>query len=102
MYIGFHYHEILVLTGGTALVDGNDLPAFVGNGTYIGGYPQTDLKTSSETVGDLTQIQAQIERKGTHYGVKPLGIPMPRTIKLENDAYQCPTLTHHCKCFKTY
>ncbi|CAK9187769.1 unnamed protein product [Ilex paraguariensis] len=94
MFIGFQHKELLVSASGAVLVDGNDFPAPVGNGTTIAGYPQTDLKTSIETAGDLTQIQAQIQLTGTQFGMKPPGIPMPKTIKLENDGFKCPAPTH--------
>lgn len=90
IFIGFQNQEILVSASNAVIVDGNDLPAPVGNGTTLSGYPQTDLKTSVETAGDLTQIQAEIELSGTHFGIRPSGHPMPRTIKLENDGYKCP------------
>ncbi|XP_047313048.1 COBRA-like protein 10 [Impatiens glandulifera] len=98
MFIGFHQQEILVSAGGGVLLDGNDFPASVGvNGTYIGGYPQTDLKTAIDTANDLTQIQARVEFKGTQFGLRAPGVPMPKTIKLENDGYKCPAPTRHGK-----
>ncbi|OVA11132.1 COBRA [Macleaya cordata] len=90
MFIGFQHQEILVSAGGAVVMDGDDLPAAVGNGTYLSGFPQTDLKTAIETAGDLTQIQAEIELSGTQFGVKPPAVPMPKTIRLVNDGYKCP------------
>ncbi|CAM8893815.1 unnamed protein product [Rhodiola kirilowii] len=95
IFIGFQHQEILVSASGAVLMDGMDLPAAVGNGTYLAGYPQVDLETAIDTAGDLNQIQARIELTGTQFGVKPPGIPMPKTIKLENDGYKCPAPTKH-------
>ncbi|XP_057950669.1 COBRA-like protein 10 [Malania oleifera] len=93
IFIGFQHKEILVSAGGVVIMDGTDFPAAVGNGTYLSGYPQADLKTSIETAGDLTQIQTQIDITGTQFGVKPPGIPMPKTIRLQNDGFKCPAPT---------
>ncbi|KAK6924897.1 COBRA, plant [Dillenia turbinata] len=90
IFVGFQHQEILVSVGGGVAVDDDNLPAAVGNGTYFSGYPQTDLKTSIDTAGDLDQIQAKLQIKGTQFGVKPSGVPMPKTIKLVNDGYECP------------
>ncbi|KAF9626065.1 hypothetical protein IFM89_030733 [Coptis chinensis] len=90
MFIGFQHEEILVSASGAVNMNGDDFPAKVGNGTFLSGYPQSDLKTSIETAGDLTQIQVEIELMGTQFGVKPPGIPMPKTIRLENNGYKCP------------
>lgn len=102
IFIGFQHQEILVSAGGAVLVDSEDFPASVGNGTYISGYPQTDLKTSIETAGDLTQIQAIVQISGTQFGVKPPGVPMPKTIRLENDGYKCPAPAHKSKWHMSY
>lgn len=93
IFIGFQHDEILVSAGGAVVMNGDDMPAAVGNGTYLSGFPQTDLKTSIETAGDLTQIEVQIPITGTQFGVKPPGVPMPRTISLANDGYKCPKPT---------
>lgn len=93
MFIGFQHKEILVGASGGVLMDGGDFPADVSNGTYLSGSPMADLKTSIDTAGDLNQIQAKIELTGTQFGVKPPGIPMPKTIKLENDGFKCPAPT---------
>jgi len=53
------------------------------------------LMTSIETAGDLNQIQVTMELIGTQFGVKPPGVPMPRTIRLENDGYRCPAPRLH-------
>lgn len=90
LFIGFQHKEILVSASNAVLLDGADFPAPVGNGTHFSGSPQTDLKTSIDTAGDLTQIQAEIKITGTQFGVKPPGVPMPKTIRLENDGYKCP------------
>lgn len=90
MFIGFQHDEILVSVSGAVIADGTDLPAFVGNGTVISGYPQMDLKNSIETAGDLNQISAKVEFVGTQFGVNKTGIPMPKTIKLVDDGYKCP------------
>ncbi|KAK9121882.1 hypothetical protein Syun_019499 [Stephania yunnanensis] len=91
MFIGFHHDEILVSASGAVVMDGSDFPVTVGgNGTYLSGYPQTDLKTAIETAGDFTQIEAEVEITGTQFGIRPPGFPMPKTIKLVNDGYKCP------------
>lgn len=93
MFIGFQHHEILVSVGGAVITDGTDFPAHVGNGTTLSGYPQTNLLTSIETAGDMSQIQVVVDISGTQFGVKPPETPMPRTIKLENPGYKCPAPT---------
>ncbi|KAL3627556.1 hypothetical protein CASFOL_028919 [Castilleja foliolosa] len=90
IFVGFQHQEILVSASNAVVLDGDDFPAPVGNGTTFSGYPLTDLKTSVETAGDLTQIQAEVELTGTQFGIKPPGNPMPKTIKLVNDGYKCP------------
>jgi hypothetical protein len=90
MFIGFQHKEILVSASGAVLVDASDFPAAVGNGTYLVGSPTADLKTSIETAGDIDQISVKMEIIGTQFGVKPPGVPMPRTIRLENDGHKCP------------
>ncbi|KAM3701531.1 hypothetical protein ACJW30_05G179800 [Castanea mollissima] len=93
IFIGFQHEEILVNAGGAVLTDGDDFPAAVGNGSYFSGSPQADLKTSIDTAGDLTQIEVKIQLSGTQVGVKPPGIPMPKTVRLVNDGYKCPAPT---------
>lgn len=90
VFIGFQNREILVFASNAILEDGDGFPAPVGNGTTLAGYPQTDLKNSIETAGDLSQIMTKIELTGTQFGIRPPGYPMPRTIKLVNDGYKCP------------
>ncbi|XP_018810962.1 COBRA-like protein 10 [Juglans regia] len=90
MFIGFQHKELLVSASGAVLVDSSDFPAAVGNGTYLVGYPMANLKTSIETAEDLDQIQVKVDIIGTQFGVKPPGVPMPKTIRLENDGYRCP------------
>ncbi|GAB4849657.1 COBRA-like protein 10 [Ancistrocladus abbreviatus] len=93
VFIGFQHNEILVSTDGGILVDGDDFPAQVGNnGTTVAGYPKTDLKTGIETAGDMTQMTANVEFKGTQFGLKT-GTPMPKSIKLVNDGFTCPAPT---------
>lgn len=91
MFIGFQNKEILVSATNAVLVGGDEFPAPVGNGTYLAGYPQTDLETSIDTASDLTKIQTQIELSGTQFGIRPPQYPMPKTIKLVNEGYKCPT-----------
>uniref|UniRef100_A0A0D9WTE0 COBRA C-terminal domain-containing protein n=1 Tax=Leersia perrieri TaxID=77586 RepID=A0A0D9WTE0_9ORYZ len=93
MFVGFQHKEILVSVGGAVLLDGTDLPANASTGVTFAGYPMADLLNSIETAGDLTQIQAQIDITGTQFGVKPPGTPMPKTIKLSNPGFRCPTPT---------
>ncbi|XP_049382399.1 COBRA-like protein 10 [Solanum stenotomum] len=90
IFIGFQNRELLVSASNAVLLSGDDFPAPVGNGTYLAGYPQADLKTSIDTAGDVKKIQAEIELTGTQFGIKPPGYPMPKTIKLFNDGYKCP------------
>ncbi|XP_041993794.1 COBRA-like protein 10 [Salvia splendens] len=91
IFIGFQNDEILVSASNAVITDVDELPASVGNGTTLSGFPQTDLKTSVLTAGDLDQIQAKVEMKGSLFGIRPPGFPMPKTIKLVNDGYKCPT-----------
>ena len=96
IYVGFQHEEILVSADGAVIVDGEDFPARVGNnGTHLAGYPQSDLKTAIDTAGDVNQMQVQVQMKGTQFGVKPPGVPMPKTIKLVNDGYKCPATKRH-------
>ncbi|XP_019183069.1 PREDICTED: COBRA-like protein 10 [Ipomoea nil] len=90
-FVGFQYRELLVSAEGAVVVDGDDFPIKVGkNGTVFAGDPMTDLKTAIDTAGDFTQMQAQIEIKGTQFGLKEKSTPMPRSIKLRNDGFKCP------------
>lgn len=99
MFIGFQHDEILVSVSGAVLMDGADFPAPVSNGTSFSGSSLPDLKTSIDTAEDLSQIQAQIQISGTQFGVKPPGIPTPKTIKLVNDGFKCPAPTKSSKLF---
>lgn len=90
MFIKFQHKEMLVSASGATIEDADDLPADVSNGTTLMGSGQSVLKTSIETAGDLTQIQAEIKLVGTQFGVRPPGVPMPKTIRLENDGFKCP------------
>ncbi|KAG8385709.1 hypothetical protein BUALT_Bualt03G0073400 [Buddleja alternifolia] len=94
IFIGFQNQEILVSASNAVTVDSDTLPAPVGNGTTLAGYPQADLKTSVDTAGDLTQIQVQFELYGTQFVIRPPGYPMPRTIRLVNDGYKYPSPRH--------
>lgn len=87
VFVGFQHDEILVSAEGAMLSE--DLPAKVGkNGTTLMGYPKADLKTAIDTAGDMEQIQAQVQMKGTMFGMKT-GTPMPKTIRLDNDGFKC-------------
>ncbi|KAG1368259.1 putative COBRA-like protein 10 [Cocos nucifera] len=97
MFIGFQHDEILVSVSGAVITDGTDYPAHVGNGTSLSGFPQSNLLNAIDTAGDLTQIQVKVDLIGTQFGVKPPGIPMPKTIKLENDGFRCPAPSHKGK-----
>lgn len=99
MFVGFQHDEILVSAAGAVLIDADDFPAAVGNGTSFSGSSHPDLKTSIDTAGDLSQIQVQIQIRGTQFGVKPPGIPMPKTIKLVNDGFKCPEPTKRSNSF---
>ncbi|KAL3508528.1 hypothetical protein ACH5RR_027929 [Cinchona calisaya] len=90
VHVGLQYNELLVSADGAIVVGGSGLPVSVGkNGTVFAGYPMTDLKTAIETAGDYTQIQVQVNIKGTMFGLKT-GTPMPKNLKLLNDGYKCP------------
>ncbi|KAK6149337.1 hypothetical protein DH2020_016862 [Rehmannia glutinosa] len=94
IFIGFQHHELLVSADGAVVVDGDGFPIRVGNnGTVLAGFPQSDLKTAIDTAADYTQMQVQINLKGTQFGVSAKSSPMPRTIKLVNDGYKCPAAT---------
>lgn len=90
LFIKFQHKEILVSASGASVEDADDMPADVSNGTTLTGSGQSVLKTSIDTAGDLTQIQAEMKLVGTQFGVRPPGVPMPKTIKLQNDGYKCP------------
>ena len=89
MFIGFRHKELIVSATGASPVDG-DYPLDASNGTTFVGSPNTDLKTSIETAGDFTQISTNIEITGTLFGVAKGVTPMPRTLKLINDGWECP------------
>ncbi|KAG7541314.1 COBRA plant [Arabidopsis thaliana x Arabidopsis arenosa] len=92
MFVGFHHREIIVSATGAVSSDG-DFPVDATNGTTFIGSPNTDLKTSILTAGDYTQISTNIEITGTVFGGKGTATPMPKTIKLTNDGWQCPAAT---------
>ncbi|KAJ7184014.1 hypothetical protein O6H91_Y539200 [Diphasiastrum complanatum] len=89
VFVGFQHREILVTAVGVVLGDGQQLPAVVGNGTTLAGFPQTDLKNSIETAGDATQITATISLTGTEFGVAPPSNPLPNNISLLNEGWKC-------------
>ncbi|KAJ9551308.1 hypothetical protein OSB04_015353 [Centaurea solstitialis] len=93
--VGFHHDEVLVSTeGGSILNVGASFPFKVdGNGTYVVGYPQSDLKTAIETAGDMSQMAAKVKFKGSLFGGKEGNCPMPKKLKLENDGFKCPAPT---------
>ena len=91
MFVGFQHDEFLVSATNAVIGNGGTgLPASVGNGTVLVGYPMTDLKTAIETAGDLTQMSVQVSMVGTQFGVAPPAIPMPSNISLVNDGWSCP------------
>jgi hypothetical protein len=90
-YVGFQHREILVSIENAVLTNGTDFPVKVGNGTTFSGFPDTDLLNAIDTAGDMNQIQKNIKIKGTQFGVKPPGTPMPKSIKLMNDGFKCPS-----------
>ncbi|KAL0306409.1 UNVERIFIED_CONTAM: COBRA-like protein 10 [Sesamum radiatum] len=89
------HRELLVSAEGAVVVDGDgDFPFRVGNnGTVLAGYPQADLKTAIDTAADFTQMQVQINLKGSQFGVSAKQTPMPKTIKIVNAGYKCPAIT---------
>ncbi|XP_011095341.1 COBRA-like protein 10 [Sesamum indicum] len=94
LFIGFQHRELLVSAEGAVVVDGDEFPIRVGNnGTVLAGYPQADLKTAIDTAADFTQMQVQINLKGSQFGVSAKQTPMPKTIKIANAGYKCPTIT---------
>ena len=100
MFVGFQHREILLSATNAIVVDGSgDFPVAVGNGTTITGYPITDLKTAIDTAGDYTQISVQVQFSGTMFGMKEKAIPMPKSIKLANDGWNCPKPTKYRKFF---
>ncbi|KAJ4813248.1 Protein COBRA [Rhynchospora pubera] len=92
-FVGFQHDEILVSVRNAVLTNGTDFPVKVGNGTTFSGFPDSDLLNAIETAGDMEQIQRIIKIKGTQFGVKPPGTPMPKTMKLMNSGFKCPEPT---------
>ncbi|KAM7276377.1 hypothetical protein ACFE04_018243 [Oxalis oulophora] len=90
VFVGFRYDEVLVSITNAALGDGASLPARVGNGSVLVGYPKTDLKTPIETAGDLPEREVRIQLVGTQFGVRAPDIPLPDSLILANDGYACP------------
>ncbi|XP_045786816.1 COBRA-like protein 7 [Trifolium pratense] len=93
VFIGFQHNEFLVSASNAVIADGTTLPAAVGNGTVLAGFPMTDLKTAVETAGDWSQMRTQIKLLGTVFGVAPPAIPLPSSIKLTNDGFICGKAT---------
>ncbi|KAL3717652.1 hypothetical protein ACJRO7_009139 [Eucalyptus globulus] len=94
VFVGFQHGEILVSSDQAILADGTSLPAKVGNnGTFLAGFPKTDLKTAVETAGDPTQTTVQVQLVGTEFGVGAPGVPLPASLYLANDGYSCPNYT---------
>lgn len=102
VFVGFANDELLVSASNAVLMDGNSLPASVGNGTIFAGYPMTDLKTAVETAGDETQMQVQVKLVGTQFGVTPPNAPLPNNITLANDGFICPRATKQGQQFLIY
>ncbi|XP_033148896.1 COBRA-like protein 11 [Brassica rapa] len=92
MFVGYRHREIIVSATGAVSSDG-DFPYDASNGTTFIGSPNTDLKTSIETAGDYTKISTNIEITGTLFGGRGTATPLPRSIKLVNDGWQCPAAT---------
>ncbi|KAL8153652.1 hypothetical protein V2J09_011412 [Rumex salicifolius] len=94
VFVGFQHEELLVSATNAVIADGTTtLPALVGNGTILAGFPQNDLKTGIQTAGDLTQMSVVVRMVGTQFGVKPPDVPLPFNISLVNDGYLCPETT---------
>lgn len=91
----------MVSASNAVLADGSSLPAFVGNGTVLAGFPETDLKSAIETAGDWSQMGIQINLVGTKFGGDATVPPMPLTIYLANDGYNCPPPTKEGKLQST-
>lgn len=89
VFVGFQYNELLVSLSNAVLADGSYLPAEVGNGTVLAGFPVTDLKSAIETAGDLSNMQVQVGLVGTEYGVGDPDVPLPATMTLADDGYSC-------------
>lgn len=90
MFVRYHHREIIVSATGAVSSDG-EFPYDASNGTTFIGSPNTDLKTSIETAGDETQISTNIEITGTLFGGgKGTVTPLPKTIELTNDGWECP------------
>lgn len=89
VFVGFQHDELLVELSNAVLADGSTLPAKVGNGTILAGFPDGDLETAVETAGDLNQMRAVVQLVGTHYKVP--NISLPANISLVNPGYSCPS-----------
>ncbi|KAK4776960.1 hypothetical protein SAY86_005648 [Trapa natans] len=89
VFIGFQHDELLVSLSNAVLDDGSTLPAKVGNGTTVAGFPDGDLETAVETAGDIDQMRAVVNLVGTLF--KAPNISLPANISLVNPGYSCPS-----------
>jgi hypothetical protein len=88
----FQYNEIIAkVTDATLLGGTTTLPGFVwSNDTTVVGVSSPSLLTSIDTAEDLTLISANFTFKGTEFGFNKSGFsPLPRSIHLVNDGYNC-------------
>ncbi|CAA7025297.1 unnamed protein product [Microthlaspi erraticum] len=92
MFVGYTHRDIIVSATGAVSSDG-EFPYDASNGTTFIGSPNTDLKTSIETAGDEAQISTNIEITGTQFGGRGTVTPLPKTIELTNDGWECPKPT---------
>ncbi|XP_026405333.1 COBRA-like protein 7 isoform X2 [Papaver somniferum] len=90
LFIDFQHKEYLIFCTNAMLLDGTTLPAdTTTNELVFSGFPTTDLKSANETQGDVEQMSVTISFVGTELGVKPPNAPMPRSISLLNDGFNC-------------
>ncbi|KAL8144342.1 hypothetical protein V2J09_017374, partial [Rumex salicifolius] len=92
VFVGFQHHELIVSMDGGQLLDADDFPTPVQNGTTIVG---SDLRTAIDTANDMTQMSAQVTIKGTQFGLGNAAVPMPKSLKLVNEGFKCPAPTKH-------
>ncbi|KAI3861828.1 hypothetical protein MKW92_041644 [Papaver armeniacum] len=90
LFIDFQHKEYLISATNAVLLDGTTLPADTTTSELVfSGFPTTDLKSANETQGDIEQMSVTISFVGTELGVKPPNAPMPRSISLLNDGFNC-------------
>ncbi|KAI3973254.1 hypothetical protein MKW92_001494 [Papaver armeniacum] len=90
LFIDFQHKEYLISATIAVLLDGTTLPADTTTSELVfSGFPTTDLKSANETQGDIEQMSVTISFVGTELGVKPPNAPMPRSISLLNDGFNC-------------